>query len=203
MLQPSSADRSLKAMSSSNNITILPSFCIGICISIFVLPISWIFAWLTAALVHELGHMIALKALKVPVFRIKIGFNGASIEAGYLSAATECISALAGPLAGLTCLFFSRYAPFVAVCGFVHSIYNLLPYPAFDGGRALKVIISMLLPQGSADNVYQCIIVVLSVAFILVGLYLWIIVHLGPIFFAFTAIPVLKSGIIKIPCKRR
>ena len=185
----------------NNKIVILPSFCIGICVTLLVLPLQWVLAWFAGVLIHELGHYIALKTQHISTDRITLSFRGAYMEIGCMESRSEFITALAGPLAGLFCLLASSYCPMLAVCGFVQSIYNLLPFPDFDGGRALKVVLAYFLSAEQVDTVFRCTVIVLSAVLVILGIYLWLVVKLGPFILLIFMIPILKSGFIKIPCK--
>ena len=194
------ADRLLK-VTHLNRINILPSFCVGCCIGLLVLPIHWVIAWFTAVLIHEAGHLLALKLLHVSIQRITLGLNGARIETGYISSQSEIISALAGPAAGLCCLLVSRIVPLLAMFGFFQSIYNLLPIPEFDGGRVLRAVLYRILPQHKADYINQLILIILSVSLVIAGVYFWYVYNLGPVVLMICIFPIIKSGLIKIPCK--
>ena len=184
----------------NSTIRIFPSFCIGLCISLLLLPASWVCAWFLAAAIHELGHYIVLKVLHVPVLQIALCYNGAYIETGYMNRRSEFLSAAAGPLTGMVCVLLFRYSPQLAVCGFIQSAYNLLPFPDYDGGRMLKVILNCFLSSTCSETVYRCFVLVLSIVFVLLGIYLWLFMGLGFMFFLFGAMPVIKSYIVKIPC---
>lgn len=187
----------------NNGIQIQFSLYLGLSVGLLILPIPWLLAWLAAAFVHEIGHVVVLKLLQVPIYRITVNINGAYMETGYLSPCDECLCALAGPLAGLLCLIFSQPFPLVAFCGFVQSIYNLLPYPSYDGGRVLCVVLNEFLSSNTAFRIYRWIIMVFSCVLILLGLYFCFRLKLGYVALLICLIPVFKSGIIKIPCKQR
>lgn len=186
-----------------NRIKLLPSFYIGTCVSLLILPIKWVVAWFLAAFIHELGHLFMLKLLHTPVFSITLGFHGAMIETGYLSKRTEFLSALAGPAAGFCCLLVSTIFPLLAVCGFYQSIYNLLPFPDHDGGRALKAIISVYFPFEIVNNMMRVIMIALTVVLTATGLYFCFEYNLGPGIVVICMLPVFKNRIIKIPCKHK
>ena len=152
-------------------------------------------------MLHELGHLVALKALKVPVLHITLKANGTFIETGYLSPMCEWISALAGPLAGIMCLFFSKVWPNLAICGFLQSIYNLLPFPDNDGGRVINVLLQFFFSDTAAEQADKWIHWVTALSLVLIGVYLWLHFNLGVVSFLICMIPVVKWGIAKFPCK--
>ena len=194
----------MRAIFLNNKIQIHSSLCVSLCLSLLIFPIPWVLAWFAAALTHEFGHIWALKIFRVQIYRITIGFVGAYIETGYLSPCVEFITALSGPIAGVLLYFITiRFLPFLAVCGLIQSLYNLLPYPDYDGGRALNVIINIIMPPRAARLTYQAIILFISAALLFFGLYLWVELKLGPIALVSCMIPIIKSSTLKIPCKQR
>lgn len=203
MLQQYFADRFYREKILKNKLLIQPSFCIGLCIAVLMVPIPWVFAWLAAAAIHETGHYIALSILKIPIYRVSINLTGAYMATGFLTARDEFISALAGPVAGISCLFLSHCVPMLAICCFFQSVYNLLPYPDYDGGRCLHTLLHKFLTGKTARIVYIVILLFTSAVLISLGLYLWLYKNLGYIAFAVCIIPLCKSHIIKIPCKQR
>lgn len=197
------AGGSLKVTNYNNFLIIRPSFCIGICVGLLLLPMQWVLAWFLASAIHEFGHLLVLKFLKIPVLRITLNLNGTYIETGYMSPMRELFSALAGPLAGFFCIFASSCFPFLAICGFALSVYNLLLLPNFDGGRAVLILLQLLLPEERAETAYKWVIFAQSLALILTGICLWHIWKLGVLMLLACIWPIIKCCIIKIPCKHR
>ena len=102
---------------------------------LLTVPLEWVTGALSAALVHELGHLAALWLWEIPVLGMEIDVSGAVIHTPPLHDREELWCALAGPFAGgLVCLFW-RWLPEAAVCAGVQTIYNLLPLYPLDGGR--------------------------------------------------------------------
>ena len=104
---------------------------------ILSVPTSWLAAILISILVHELGHLLALRVCHVKIYSLSIGVNGMQILAEPMNKRKECLCAMAGPLVGLLLLFAAKRFPIVAVCSLVHSAFNLLPIAGLDGYRAL------------------------------------------------------------------
>lgn len=110
---------------------------------LLLLPFQWVIAAITAAAVHELGHLMVLWLYDVEVWRIQIGMTGARIETAPMGERQEIVSALAGPLAGLLLCLFWKWIPRVAIWALMQSAFNLLPIYPMDGGRILRVLISL------------------------------------------------------------
>ena len=185
----------------SKRFCVHPAFCIGLCVSLFVLPVQWVAAWFAAAAIHELGHLLALRLLRVPILRIVLRLNGIYIDTGYMTAASELLSALAGPAFGLMCLCLSSRTPYLAVCAFAQNAFNLLPFPDFDGGRILLNLLILISPD-RAEPVYRWIVNIVSVILPLLGIILWICVDIGPLIFLLCAVGASRTWIRKIPCKQ-
>lgn len=110
-------------------------------------------AFFTAALAHELGHLLAMALTGVSVRRIRLTAAGPVLEyAGALTRGREALVVAAGPAAGV--LFaavcfglgtpYFRYAGLVALLG---SAFNLLPAYPMDGGRLARLFIETTLPE--------------------------------------------------------
>lgn len=114
----------------------------GACIlgaaAILMVPLRWLMGAVVAAGVHELGHLLVLKWIGVPIRGMRIGFGGAKIETAPMTRWEELIAAAAGPGAGLALTLFARWIPCCAVCAAVQTAFNLLPFGAQDGKRILR-----------------------------------------------------------------
>jgi Zn-dependent protease len=116
------------------------------------------FGWKLAAgvvvliFVHEMGHVIAAKALGMPVTApLFIPFVGAAIvmKQNPRDAISEAIMAYAGPLAGCVgswvCLWLAQqmnlpWLMVVAAFSFGLNLFNLIPVPPLDGGRVCAAV---------------------------------------------------------------
>ena len=111
-------------------------------------------AVLLAAALHEGGHLAALRAFRVPVEGLRLDAFGAVIHARgarRLSYGQELIVTLAGsaanlllapPLAALSARFSWEWGFLLAGANVLLGVYNLLPVPSLDGGRALYLIVA-------------------------------------------------------------
>lgn len=120
-----------------------------------------------AVLAHEVGHLIAARALGIEIRTITLSILGARMETvGDISYMKEFLLALGGPLAGII-LHVSALAIYRAelFSGSAHelmlslslislalSVFNLLPISTLDGGRMLSCILSLLLPLTIAEK---------------------------------------------------
>ena len=134
------------------HIHISPAACLLFALLILELPIQWLFAAAVAASFHELCHALAVRICHGRLETIHIGHLGAQIRAEISAPAQELLCTLAGPFSALLLLLFVRYIPRIAICAAVHSLYNLLPFPQLDGGRALSILLRMIHPE-TADRI--------------------------------------------------
>jgi len=178
--------------------------CVGtyllLAMLLLLLPLPWIIAACIAAAVHECFHIGAVWLCAGSVGRIRVGEAGARIDTQLHSRVKAIFCLLAGPAGGLLLLLFARWIPRIAVCGAVHSLYNLLPIEPLDGGQALRCVTELLIPQ-KADKVCRVVQRCFLVGIFLVGIYGCICLKLGlfPLILALGLI--LKAKSVKTPCK--
>lgn len=168
---------------------------------VLTLPLSWLTAAVCAAVIHELCHILALKATGGQVRQIQVGIGGAVIESQIGSNGRELLCALAGPAGSfLLALLYSRF-PRLALCGAVQGLFNLLPVYPMDGGRILACVIAMWLPgrEEKVLEIVQTITCVTLLIFAFVGSFVFSL-GIGPILV--TILLILKVFLRKRPCKR-
>ena len=123
-------------------------------LSLLLLPLRWVLAWLLAVAVHEGCHMLAVWLCGGSLESLRLNGWGASMVANDLTAPQELLCVLAGPIGGAVVLLpLMRYLPATAVCGLLQSAYNLLPFIDLDGGRALRIVLEFLLPKEKVERV--------------------------------------------------
>ena len=135
-----------------------------------LVPTKLVLAWGIAVAVHELSHYLALKFFCVDVNGICISAAGIQMNIGEMSVVQELVCALAGPMGGLCLLLFSKWLPCTAVCGFVQSVFNLLPIYPLDGGRALLCMFRKLFGNSLGEKVSKAMgIICIVIIFVLAG----------------------------------
>lgn len=154
-------------------------------ILILVIPIRLLFAVIISVAVHELFHLIALRALGVTVFEIVFDVGGARIKTQEMLPKIELLCALAGPIGGLLLVSLYRYCPAISICALAHTCYNLLPVFPTDGGRVLRCAIR-LLSKNNAQNWITGLELAIITIIIIVCVYVTIVYPVGviPICFA-------------------
>lgn len=168
---------------------------------VLILPPDLLIGAFLAALIHECCHLILLYFFHIPVITIEIGIMGATIRTCPFPPHQELICTLAGPAGSLLCaLFFQRF-PLFALCGLIQGIYNLLPIYPLDGGRILRCIFQLILPE-HAERI--CAIVKrITIIAISLGC-LWLAIRTLDQFFLLLPVYFLLQTVCrrKIPCKR-
>ncbi len=117
-----------------------------------------------AASFHELGHLCAAKALRIPIRSLRLDLLGARMDAAgrMLSYGEEWLLCAAGPifsfvLSACLSVFWevSRFSQLLSCASFVLGLLNLLPIRSFDGGRMLASALSASFGETVSDYVLK------------------------------------------------
>ena len=164
-----------------SKLTAAPGFLLLLGGMILVLDPAVSAAVLLSALIHECGHLLAIRLCGGRLRRLRLGLMGAAI--GYdgrrLSYGKEALCALAGPLANLLfALLFSISGLYtLAGTGLVEGGLNLIPARRMDGGRAIYMLSCGKHGMERAER-QACVLSCVS-AFILLGLGLYVAIKSG------------------------
>jgi stage IV sporulation protein FB len=132
-----------------------------------------VLATVLAAGVHELGHLLAAKALQIPLAGMRWGFLGLWLEVKgrILSYGEEWLLCAAGPLVSLLtaaagALFWESvaFARLFSCASLILGLLNLLPIRSFDGGRMLACFLAAFCTERLTEDVLR----VISVLFLCV-----------------------------------
>lgn len=145
--------------------------CLKLRVNLFALPAAFLTLYLegvlptllllASALLHEGGHLLAMKAFAVPVRRVDLNPMGAVIlyDDSLCSLAASGWIAFAGAGANLTALLIclpralkSPYLLFFAMSNGFLAFLNLLPWKALDGGKLLFCIAARHLSAERAEK---------------------------------------------------
>ena len=155
----------------------------------------------TAALFHELCHILAVLLAGGKIEGIKVGLSGAVIEASFLSPWGELFSIIAGPAGSLSLLLLSSVLPKLSICGIVQGLFNLLPVYPLDGGRVVRCMCSLLFSQVKANQVSFYLEIVVLILGVFLGIFCSITTDMG-IIPALAALFLLSKTMYgKISCK--
>lgn len=167
---------------------------------LLILPVGWVLSACTAALVHEICHILVLTCFGGRVRRICVSLRGCVIDAEPMGDLSAVLSILAGPAGSFMLVLFRAVAPQIAVCGLLQGLYNLMPVLPLDGGRVLSLILHRLCPE-RADRILDWTAAAAGAAVLLAAIYLQICRNTGmmPLMLALVFNIRLRAG--KIPCK--
>ena len=112
---------------------------------------------LSAAALHELGHLLVLRLLGARVRELRVSVFGAELmtSAARLSYPGEIAAVLAGPAVNLLCALVlgGAHAWVAAGAHLSLCLFNLLPVRPLDGGRALYLAAAWLAGPSAADRI--------------------------------------------------
>ncbi|MEA5040039.1 MAG: hypothetical protein VB086_09400 [Clostridiaceae bacterium] len=141
-----------------------------------------------AAMLHEAGHLAALRLMRCPVRKVTVTMTGLRIDyhPHGISYRQDAVAALAGPAANVVtavlCAMLAHFFPlpplfqFIGISLLLASL-NLLPALPLDGGRALLSLLSLRLTPGHAMTVVRSVGLAAGCCLTAVGL--WLLVKGG------------------------
>ena len=118
-------------------------------------------AFLSAALAHELGHLITIWALGAEIRALRLTPCGPVIEyGGDLTRRQEMCILAAGPLGGMIFALFcfhmdTAYFSYAGAIALLATIFNLLPVLPMDGGRLMQYLLEEVMPCRTAGVVMR------------------------------------------------
>lgn len=187
----------------SDRIKLAPTVPALLAVLLLLLPPVLLLAILSAALLHELGHYAALRAMKGSVKQLAITPLGAEMTIeGHLSYPKELALAAAGPAVNLLlAIILSHLGTRWEICylfGGVHlvlGIFNLLPILPLDGGMLLWNAAAWCIEPYTADRISA--IVGLFAAILLSGAALWMLFRGGSPFLLIATL-----GLLRVPLQQ-
>ena len=160
------------------------SFFLLVLLAAVISPAEIAASVLLAALLHECGHLLALKVFRVPIEGLRLTALGAELYARgarRLSYAREMLVTLAGCGMNLACGFLIALAArrlsweggfLFAGAHFLLAAFNLLPIPPLDGSRALTLLVSFFLGPAAGDAAAAVTGLFFALALVGVGIYI-------------------------------
>ena len=157
---------------------------------------------LSAAAVHEAGHIVAAAILKIKFKSLSLSLLGAKLglAAPLYSYSREWLLCAAGPAinimtGGIALYIYNkcgsperlRYVLFFAVASFFLAGLNLLPIKNFDGGRMLICVAAPLLGINAAEKMTDVLSFFCVLAIWSISLYLMIRVGSSLALFVFSS----------------
>lgn len=149
-------------------------------VALYFLELRSIAALTAAVVVHELGHLAALRllGLRIRAFRSEaqgfcIDYEGETTRLGHI------VAALAGPAAGLVLAFalsalaaytVSSFCALTAGVSLLLSLFNLLPVCRLDGGRIAWLLLPALFGEAAGDRAARALSAVTAAVLFALGL---------------------------------
>ena len=130
-------------------IIVSPAFFMVVAVSALFDVSGTFSAVVIAVIIHELGHIAALKALKIRINTIRLRMFGLEISADIPKGKREAVIMIAGPGANIlsAVLFYvisvicdNSFFISLTACSLILGFFHLLPCAGFDGGAALKAL---------------------------------------------------------------
>lgn len=187
----------------SDRVKIAPTVPALLAVLLLLFPPVLLIAFLSAALLHELGHYAAIRLMKGTVKQLTIIPLGAEMTvAGQLSYPKELVLAAAGPAVNLLlAVLLSHLGARWEICylfGGVHlvlGVFNLLPILPLDGGMLLWNAAAWCIEPYTADRISA--IVGLFASVLLSGAALWLLLRGGSPFLLIAAL-----GLLRVPLQQ-
>ena len=132
-------------MGARNRVEVTAGFCILWAMLILTLPLKFLLAAMTAAMIHEVCHILAVRFTGGQILGLTLGTGGLTMDVAPMPPGAELLCALAGPIGSL----FLGLVPIpeLAVCGVIQGLFNLIPLMPMDGGRALGCLLELTVPD--------------------------------------------------------
>ncbi len=163
----------------------------------FIIPL------LFAVILHEVGHILCAKILKIELQRFDLSLLGARIKTKReLSYADEILFALGGPIAGflgfgltfnfalshINIPFYQAFLFPFSLLSLCLSIFNLIPLNSLDGGRILKCLLCLLFSLDIAEKIMRFVTLLTLLSLWFLSIYMMLKISNGIAMFFFCLI---------------
>lgn len=129
------------------------SFAASLCIFGWVDRMLCLY-FLIALAFHEMGHLLIMKLVDIPVYRIRLSGAGAVIQGGFMGYRQEIVCAVMGPVGSvLLAIACARRLPELSVLSAALAAVNLLPVYPLDGGRIFRGILLLYLEDDRVEKI--------------------------------------------------
>lgn len=168
--------------------------------ALLILPPEWILSAVVAALVHEGGHLMAVRLCGGNIREIRIRITGCVIRTDPMGMRQSVICILAGPLGSFSLLVLKRYFPLMAVCGALQGAYNMFPVLPLDGGRVLLILLKRYFPE-NGERIMEMWGQIAGLTLLFAGIRLYIADRAGGYLLICALMINIRTLRRKIPCK--
>lgn len=140
-----------------NRLRVDNSVCFLAALLIMTVPLKWLLASIMAAVLHELGHICAVRLCKGTIRDVEIRLGGVCMYSVPMKPLHSILCIAAGPVTSFSLLFLIHLAPRIAICGFAQGLFNLLPIMPLDGGRLLREFINLFGSPKTASRICNAV----------------------------------------------
>lgn len=113
--------------------------------------------FLVSAILHELGHLLVLLFLRIPVTKIRVRCSGAVICTCFPGYWKEMVCAAGGPIVSLlAAIFIGKQYSDLRIISLLLGIINLLPLYPLDGGRILRCGLLLCFSEERSNRIAKC-----------------------------------------------
>lgn len=149
----------------NTKITVSFTFFALIIILISINKTEFLYSSIVFAILHEFGHISALKYFKIPIEEFKISLFGGNIKLlnnNKIKYYQSAIISFCGPLVNilfflifyiLNLFLYNKIFYEFFVINLVLATFNLLPFYSFDGGKILSLILMCFIQEKTVNSI--------------------------------------------------
>lgn len=156
-------------------------FMCVITLSLYIDKTGLMLPTLEAVLLHEMGHILALKLMKAPPQTVSLKIGSIALSGRYiLTVKKEILMLFMGPLANILAALFLflgyKYSLQISLLNrslimLIVGIFNLLPIMGLDGGDIVGAVLQKNLKLKTAQILMKAISVICVLCLFMFGVY--------------------------------
>lgn len=148
---------------------------------------EFLYSTIIFAILHEIGHLLALKHFKISIEEFKISLFGGNIKIlnnNKIQYYQNAIISFCGPLVNLFffVLFYllniflkNKFINEIYVINLVLAAFNLLPFYNFDGGKILASILMNFLQEKTVNYIITITSFIILIPFTYLAVYIFML----------------------------
>lgn len=148
---------------------------------------EFLYSTIIFAILHEIGHLLALKYFKISIEEFKVSLFGGNIKIlnnNKIQYYQNAIISFCGPLVNLFffVLFYllniflkNKFINEIYVINLVLAAFNLLPFYNFDGGKILASILMNFLQEKTVNYIITITSFIILIPFTYLAVYIFML----------------------------
>ncbi len=148
---------------------------------------EFLYSTIIFAILHEIGHLLALKHFKISIEEFKVSLFGGNIKIlnnNKIQYYQNAIISFCGPLVNLFffILFYllnkflkNKFTNEIFVVNLVLATFNLLPFYNFDGGKILGSILMNFLQEKTVNYIITITSFIILIPFTYLAVYIFML----------------------------